>query len=83
MDLGIPCSLVTSLKYNFAIYVASFVLLHGMKCAIFENLSPTIRIESLFLWILGEPKMKSMFTSTQGKVGTAKGVVSHGVRCDS
>jgi len=44
------------------------------EMAIFEKRSTTTKMESLFLWVLGNPKMKSMFTSTQVKVGSGKGV---------
>jgi hypothetical protein len=37
-----------------------------MKCAIFENLSTTTNMESLPLWVLGNPNTKSMFIASQG-----------------
>ena len=45
-----------------------------MKCAIFENLSTTIKIESLHFLDLGKPKTKSIEISTQGALGTGRGV---------
>jgi len=37
MDLGIPCNLITSLKYNSTTKVASLASLQGMKWAILRN----------------------------------------------
>jgi hypothetical protein len=45
-----------------------------MKCAIFENLSTTTKIESLPLFVLGKPKTKSMLMSSQGTLGTGNGM---------
>jgi len=45
-----------------------------MKCAIFENLSTTTKMESLPRFDLGKPKMKSIKMSTHGSFGTSKGV---------
>jgi len=63
-----------NLRYNSATKVASLVLLQDMKWAIFEKRSTTTKMESLFLWVRGNPNAKSMLTSTQGEVGTGKGV---------
>ena len=72
--LGTPCNLITSRRYNSAMWVASSVLWQGMKCAIFENLSTTTIIASLPLWVLGSATMKSILTSSHGWAGTGKGV---------
>ena len=45
-----------------------------MKCAILENLSTTAKIESLPFLDLGKPKTKSIEISTQGALGTGRGV---------
>ena len=45
-----------------------------MKCAILLNLSTTTKILSLPFLILGKPNIKSIEMSTQGSVGTGKGV---------
>jgi hypothetical protein len=45
-----------------------------MKCAILENLSTTTKIESLPFCDLGRAKTKSIEISTQGALGTGKGV---------
>jgi hypothetical protein len=46
-----------------------------MKCIILENLSTTTEIESLlFLFYLGKPKTNSKKISTQGSLGTSKGI---------
>ncbi|KAM7486569.1 hypothetical protein LguiA_002578 [Lonicera macranthoides] len=45
-----------------------------MKCAIFENLSTTTKIESFPLLVLGKPKMKSIEISVQGSLGIGNGV---------
>ena len=55
-------------------FVTSSVLWHGMKCAILLNLSTTTKIESLPLFVLGSPKIKSIDMSTHGSLGTGKGV---------
>lgn len=46
MALGMPCSLMTSLKYKSLTWVASLVLAQAMKWTIFENLVTTTKIES-------------------------------------
>ena len=45
-----------------------------MKCVILENLSTITKIESLPFLNLGKPKTKSIEISTQGALGTGKGV---------
>jgi len=35
-----------------------------MKCSIFENISTTKKIELLPLWILGNPRIKSMLIAS-------------------
>jgi hypothetical protein len=67
---------MTSLKNRSAIFIASSVLWQAMKYAILENLSTTTNIESLPFLDLGRPKMKSIKISTQGSLGTGKGVYS-------
>jgi hypothetical protein len=67
---------MTSLKNRSAIFIASSVLWQAMKCAILENLSTTTNIESLPFLDLGRPKIKSIEISTQGSLGTGKGVYS-------
>ena len=74
MLLGTSCSRMTSLKNRSTIFVASLVLWKAMKCAILENLSTITNIESLPFLDLGRPKIKSIETSTQGLLGTSKGV---------
>uniref|UniRef100_A0A2P2Q1X2 Uncharacterized protein n=1 Tax=Rhizophora mucronata TaxID=61149 RepID=A0A2P2Q1X2_RHIMU len=46
--------------------VASSVLVHAMKCAIFENLSTTIRIQSRPFLDLGNLRIKSIEMLVQG-----------------
>ena len=46
IDKGSPCSLKMSLKNRAATCEASVVFEHGVKCAIFENLSTTTMMES-------------------------------------
>jgi hypothetical protein len=41
---------------------------------IFENLSTTTKIESLFFRVIGSPKTKSMLMSSQGILGAGQGV---------
>jgi len=63
-----PCFLALSLtkaleripKLIMAMCVTSLVLLQAIKCAIFENLSTTTKMESLFLSVFGKPRIKSM-----------------------
>ena len=74
MVLGNPCSLTISSKYILATFDASDVWQQDKKWTIFENLSTTIRIESCFLAVLGNPKIKSILTSCQGQSGIGKGV---------
>jgi len=45
-----------------------------MKCVILENLSITINIEFFPYLAMGKPKIKSIEISTQGSLGTCKGV---------
>ena len=59
---------------NVAMCEASSVLLHGMKCAILENLSTTTNIESLFVLVRGNPNTKSIDISDHGAYGVGKGV---------
>ena len=72
MVLGMPCSLTTSLKKRFAIYVVSSTLWHGMKWATFENLSISTKMESLGFLVFGSPKTKTIEMSTQGTEGMGK-----------
>ncbi|WZZ71362.1 hypothetical protein YC2023_082732 [Brassica napus] len=74
MVRGTPCKRTTSLKKRSAVWLASFVLVHGMKCAILENLSTTTKIESLCS-ILGKPSTKSIDRSTHGVIGIGKGIL--------
>jgi len=74
MLLGTRWSRTISIKNKSAMLVASSVLWHGMKCAIFENLSTTTKMESLPRFDLGKPKTKSIKMSTHGSFGTGKGV---------
>ena len=71
--LGKPWSLTTSLKNKFAIWVASLVFWHGMKCIIFENMSTTTNIESYPLYVIGRTNMKSMLTASHGVSGMGNG----------
>ena len=64
--LSSTCNFITSLKNRFATCVASLVLNQGMKCPMFENISTTIKIESWPLWVLGNPKTKSILTTSHG-----------------
>jgi hypothetical protein len=74
MVRGILCNLTISLKNKVAMWEASSLLLQGMKCAIFENLSTTPKIESLALFVLGKPKTKSILMSSQGTLGMDNGM---------
>jgi hypothetical protein len=47
-----------------------------MKCIILKNLSTTTNIDSLPFLDLGRPKIKSIEISTQGFLGTGKGMYS-------
>jgi len=73
MVLGTPWSHGISLKNKSAMLVASSILWHRMKYAIFENLSTTTKMESLPHFDLGKPKTKSIEMSTYGSFGTGKG----------
>ena len=73
MLLGNPCNLTTSLKNWLETCVASLVFKKGMKCAIFENMSTITRIESWPIWVLGNPKTKSILTASQGLLGMGNG----------
>jgi hypothetical protein len=64
---------MTSLKNKFAMCVASLVFWHGMKCAIFENLSTTTKMESTTLYVLGKPNTKSMLIASHGLSGMGNG----------
>jgi hypothetical protein len=44
-----------------------------MKCAIFENISTTTNIESLPLWVLGNPRTKSMLIASHNLSGIGNG----------
>src|SRR6266540_6137607 len=45
-----------------------------MKCAILENLSTTTKMLSLPFLVLGNPKIKSIEISSQGTLGTGRGM---------
>jgi hypothetical protein len=45
-----------------------------MKCTILENISRITNMESLSFIDLGKPKIKSIEISTQGSLGTGKGL---------
>src|SRR6266542_3184445 len=45
-----------------------------MKCAILENLSTTTKMLSLPFLVLGNPKTKSIEISSQGTLGTGRGM---------
>lgn len=70
IDLGTPCRCTMSLKKSLAIWEASFVLLHGRKCTILDNLSTTTKMESNPTLVFGRPSTKSIERSIQGSVGT-------------
>jgi hypothetical protein len=70
---GNPWRRYTSLKYNYATLTALAVFLHAIKCTILENLSTTIKIESLPFWVLGKPNTKSMLTFVHGHFGIGRG----------
>jgi hypothetical protein len=53
--------------------VALPILLHIMKYIILKNLSTTTKIEPPFFY-LGKPKTNSKKISTQGSLGTSKGI---------
>ena len=67
------CSLTTSLKNNSATWTTSLVFLQGIKCVIFENLSTTTKIESCMCYVLGNPRTKSMLTSSHDFFGIGNG----------
>ena len=73
MLLGMPCNLTTWWKNKSVTLEASCFLLHGIKCAILENLSTTTKIESLPIWVLGNHNTKSMLMPYQGAIGIGKG----------
>ena len=76
MILGKPWSLIISPKKSFEMWETSSTLCHGIKCAIFLNLSTTTKIESTRLWVQGSPRTKSILMSTEGANGMSKGVYS-------
>jgi hypothetical protein len=73
MLLGNPCSHTISLKNKFAMWVALLIFYHRIKCAIFENLSTTTKMESTLLCILGNPITKSMLIASHGLLGMGNG----------
>ena len=74
MLLGTPWNHTISLKNKSTMLVASSILWHGIKCALFENLSTTTNIESLPRFNLCKPKTKSIEMSTHVSLGPGKGV---------
>ena len=74
MVCGRPCSRTISLKNKVAMCEASFVLEHGIKCAILEKRSTTTNMESCPFLDLGSPSTKSMLISDHGAIGIGKGV---------
>jgi len=60
MVRGIPCSLTTSLMYNFASYSAIKVTLGAKKWAALVRRSTTTQIASWCLLVLGNPTIESM-----------------------
>ena len=55
-------------------WFASSVLWQDMKCVILGNQSTTTKIESSPFLDLDKPKTKSIKISTQGALGTGRGV---------
>ena len=53
---------------------ASDILAQGMKWGILEKRSTTTRIESCRLGVRGNPRIKSILASSQGRIGTGRGV---------
>ena len=76
LDLGRPWRQTTSRKNKCATCEASIVLLHGIKCAIFENISTTTKTESCFLKVQGRPNTKSMLRCSHGAKGIGRKVYS-------
>ena len=74
MDTGSPWRRYTSRKNNCATLIVSVVFLQGMKCTILEKRLTTTKIESLPHWVRANSKTKSMLMSTQGWVGTGRGM---------
>lgn len=74
MVLGIPCRRTTSRKKRFAVFTALCVLWQWIKCAILVKRSTTTKAESLPHCVRGNPSTKSMEISSQGVLGTSKGM---------
>ena len=74
MGIGRPCNLTTSLKNRQTIWDASCVVLQGIKCAIFENLSTTKKMLSCPNLVLGNPKTNSILIESQALHVIGKGV---------
>ena len=71
---GNLCSITTSLKNKLVTLVASLVVRKGIKLSIFENLSTTMKIDSLPFHVFGKTITKFMLTESQGLFGIGKGV---------
>lgn len=57
---GTPCSLITSLKYNWVNFSNENLTLIGKKCTDFVSLSTITQMESKPLGVLGKPTTKSI-----------------------
>lgn len=70
---GIPWSFNTSLKKRQPHDLLQLVLLHGTKCAIFENMTTITKMEFEFLFVIMRSKVKYILSSSQIVFGIGKG----------
>ena len=81
MVFAISCNRTTSLKNKCATWLASFVLLEGMKWASLEKQCTTTNKESWPLWVCGSLKTKSMEILVHGSFGTGQDIQRHVFYC--
>jgi len=72
MEVGMPCSLTTSLTNTYATDLVEYICLRGMKWPYLLRRSTTTKTAS-FMLDLGSLLMKSMLISFQISVGLGKG----------
>jgi hypothetical protein len=71
---GMPCKWTILVKNKSATCDALSLLWQGIKWAILEKWSTATKMLSLPLFVLGNPKTKSIEISSQGTLGTGRGM---------
>ena len=80
MVVGTPCNLIICLINKCAEVTAVVVVVIGIKCAILENRSTTVKIPVFLLFVSGRDSIKSIDISCQGFVASGSGDNLPGLR---